>query len=130
MTELRIAAVGGQGFHVFAPPGHVKVGSEIAKDICPLIHESDQMPAITSSKVLSSVKRPTGINFSAKVKGNYRPSASHELKISNDKMQSLVKQGYDFFENRFSGLVYGLGRWQKDWWENWIPLEIFDEEET
>ena len=87
--EERVAAVGGHGFAVFAPPGHCLIPRPCAccpQDqnnlITPLVHETDKIGQIKKSNFLSSMDRPGGVNFSPQVSGGYRPNANSEIRIS------------------------------------------------
>ena len=129
--EERVAAVGGHGFAVFAPPGHCLIPRPCAccpQDqnnlITPLVHETDKIGQIKKSNFLSSMDRPGGVNFSPQVSGGYRPNANSEIRIDEMQLYNAIRDGLQFFQNRFSGIVYGVGCWdqQKNWWDGKIPL--------
>ena len=39
-------------------------------------------------------------------------------------LYNAIRDGLQFFQNQFSGIVYGVGCWdqQKNWWDGKIPL--------
>ena len=129
--EQRVAAVGGHGFAVFAPPGHSLIPRPCVccpKDqdnlITPLVHETNKIGQIQKANFLSSMDRPGGVNFSPQVSGGYRPNANSEVKIDEMQLFNAINDGLQFFQNRFSCIVYGVGCWdqQKNWWDGKIPL--------
>ena len=130
MKEVRIAALGGHGFPVFAPPGHYLIPAEIErgiekwKKITPLVHETAKIGPIQRSNFLSAMQRKGGVNFNPQISGGYRPNANFEVTIDETQLANAIKDGLDFFQNRFSCLVYGVGRWdqQKMCWDGKIPL--------
>ena len=130
MKEVRIAALGGHGFPVFAPPGHylipveIEKGTEKGKRITPLVHETAKIGPIQRSNILSAMERNGGVNFNPQISGGYRPNANFEITIDETQLDNAIKDGLDFFQNRFSCLVYGVGRWdqQKMCWDGKIPL--------
>ena len=132
--EVRIAALGGHGFPVFAPPGHSLIppkidrGIEGRKQILPLVHETAKIEEIQESNFLSAMDRKGGINFHPQVSGGYRPNAHFEVTIGETQLFNAINDGLDFFENRFSCLVYGVGRWdqRRTWWDGKIPLYYTD----
>ena len=130
MKEVRIAALGGHGFPVFAPPGHYMIPTEIdrgiekGEKIMPLVHETAKIGPIQRANFLSAMERKGGVNFNPQISGGYRPNANFEVTINETQLSNAIKDGLEFFQNRFSCLVYGVGRWdqQKVWWDGKIPL--------
>ena len=125
--EVRISALGGHGFPVFAPPGHClipKPSESCPSAVTPLNHETDKIGPIKKANFLSSMDRAGGINFHPRVSGGYRPRANFDITIDQMQLTRALDDGLDFFENHFSGLVYGMGRWdwQTHWWNGKIPL--------
>ena len=122
--ELRISALGGHGFPIYAPPGHSLITwGEGAKSLTPLIHDTSATADIHRSGGLSAMKRPGGVNFCVKKSGGYRPRATHEVSVD---LPAALAKGLSFFENRLSGLVFGVGKWREEleWWDGQIPLEF------
>ena len=72
--------------------------------------------------------RAGGINFHPKVAGGYRPNADHDMVIGEFQLNQALVDGFVFFENHFSGLVFGLGKWKQDkgWWDGVIPLRYVE----
>ena len=68
--------------------------------------------------------RPGGINFHPQVSGGYRSRATCDITIDEMQLTQALNGRLDFFENRFSGLVYGIGVWdyEADWWNGKIPM--------
>ena len=68
------------------------------------------------------MRRPGGINFCSKKSGGYKPRATHEVGVN---LPFAVADGYTFFENRFSGLIFGVGKWNqgRNWWNGNIPWQ-------
>lgn len=121
-TELHGAAIGGHGFSVLNPPGHMLVGKEMAKALIPISHGTDQIRNIERSGFLSAMARPGGVNFSSEEeREKYKKGSSHRILIDLSK---AMKGGIDFFENRFSGIVFGSGKWVGNGWDGKIPLEF------
>ena len=126
--ETWIAALGGHNFPVFAPPGHAIIPlptKSIPLDLTPLVHETGAVREIRTCKFLSSMKRSGGINFCPRETGGYRPKAPYKVCIEEAQLQAAISEGLVFFENRFSELVFGVGRWdyQKNWWDGRIPMD-------
>ena len=126
---MRIGALGGHGFQVFAPPGHCLIPKPNANASCPsyvtpLIHETDKIGPIKKANFLSSMDRAGGINFNPRVSGGYRPKANFEVSIDQMQLTRAIEDGLEFFQNHFSSLCYGVGSWdwQKNWWDGKIPL--------
>ena len=112
----------------FFPPGHClipKPGKSGPSDFTPLYHETDKIGPIKMANFLSSMDRPGGINFHPQVSGGYRPRANFDVTIDEVQLTRALNDGLAFFENRFSGLVYGMGKWdfQTHWWNGKIPLD-------
>ena len=126
INKVRIGACSGHGFCVYAPPGHCLVEKTIGHcHIAPLMHETAHADLIIESNFLSAMDREGGVNFNPRISGGYRPRAEFEAIISETELAKAIKNGIQFFENRFSGLVYGVGAWNqgKGWWDGKIPRE-------
>ena len=79
---------------------------------------------------ISQQQRKGGVNFCAK-ESNYRPNASHAVKVETDSAIQLLELGYQFFGNRFCDTIYGMGMWEDSCWSGQIPtgfLEISSQE--
>ena len=114
-SEKRIASTGGHSFKVRNPPGHSKISEDRAKEMKFLVHETDSksIDSIRKSGSLKDVKREGGINFTVQKRGGYKKKATHEVHVDIVK---AIQKGYSFFENEFTGIVYGQGVWQGSWW--------------
>ena len=60
------------------------------------------------SGCLSSMQRVGGINFNSRVSGGYRPRAASVVLITEEKLILAIKEGFQFFENHYSSLVFGV----------------------
>ena len=126
-SEVRISACGGHGFPVFSPPGHTLLPEFAGPGlVAPLFHETGSANAIKKSGGLSAMERIGGINFSPKICGGYRPQADSIVKIKEEELIRAMREGFQFFENRFSSLVFGVGKWnqEKMYWNGNIPLKF------
>ena len=114
--EVRISACGGHGFPVYSHPGHALLS---------------EFGAIKKSGYLSSMERIGEINFNPRVSGGYRPRAASVVHITEEKLILAIREGFQFFENRFSSLVFGVGKWNQEemYWDGKIPLEYLSIEQ-
>ena len=64
------------------------------------------------------------LNTSVSVSGGYPPRATCDITIDEMQLTQALNGRLDFFKNRFSGLVYGIGVWnyEADWWNGKIPM--------
>ena len=122
--------LGGHGFQVFSPPGHclVPVVHSGKFAITPLFHETTAVKAIRGANQLLCMGRPGGVNFHPKVARGYRPNANFDMIIGDCQLYQALIDGIFFFENHFSSLVFGLGKWQQasGWWDGIIPLRYVE----
>ena len=67
-----------------------------------------------------------GMNFNAKTCGGHRPWADSIIKIKEEELIKALEEGFQFFEDCFSSLVYGVGKWNQDkmYWNGKIPLKF------
>ena len=79
-------------------------------NLTPLVHETNAIRDIEKCQFLSAMARLGGVNFSPRESGGYRPKASHEICIEQGNLQTAIAQDFMFFENRFSGIIYGVGQ--------------------
>ena len=129
-VTIRVAALGGHSFGVLAPPGHYLLGKESLQQLCPLVHNTSAVKDILLAGFISQQQRKGGVNFCAK-ESNYRPNASHAVKVETDSAIQLLELGYQFFGNRFCDTIYGMGMWEDSCWSGQIPtgfLEISSQE--
>ena len=124
-TERRVAALGGHGFHVPYPQGHILIDKDDSEIFSPLIHETDARDKIEESGVLSAMKREGGINFTSKQRGGYRSKANVLVTLDAQQLKSAIESGLTFFHNQFSGLVFGVGRKTENGnWDLEIPTKF------
>ena len=124
--EQRVAALGGHGFAVFSQVGNWPISVTGAESMPSLVHETDKAGLIRRSGYLSSMERPGGINFTVLHRGGYRKKADSLVTISSEKLILAISDGFYFFENRFSGIIYGAGQWKGTKWEGKIPVSYLD----
>ena len=127
--EQRIAALGGHAFAVFSPVGELPncpISVTGARSMPSLVHETDKAGLIRRSGYLSSMERPGGINFTVSHRGGYRKKADSLVTIRSEKLILAIYDGFNFFENRFSGIVYGARQWKGTKWEGKIPVSYLD----
>ena len=74
-----------------------------------------------SKNQASSIDRFGGVNFTVGSCGGYRNQANCLVKIQAKNLVSAISFGWEFFENRFTGLVFGAGRWINDGGDGIIP---------
>ena len=129
-TVTRISAVGGHGFRVNCQPGHrlVPLMATRESSIAPLFHETSAVEAIRQTNNLSSMDRVGGINFHPRKAGNYRPNAGFDILMGETQLNQALGDGLFFFENHFSGLIFGMGKWKEAnaWWDGLIPLKYLE----
>ena len=116
--NFRIAALGRHSFPVYSPPGHYQLEYTSIVQLEPLIHRTSLVEEIKKSGYLSQQSRFGGINFCSK-KNSYRREATHEIHVD---AVSALKQGFFFFGNRFTDVIYGSGKWSDGWWNGRIPF--------
>ena len=99
--------------------------------MAPLVHETGSSDAIKKSGYSSSMERIGGINFNPRVSGGYRPRAALVVHITEEKLILAIREGFQFFENCFSSLVFGVGKWNQEemYWDGKIPLEYLSIEQ-
>ena len=118
--KIRIAALGGHSQKVFAPPGHYRLEKESIKQLAPFTHHTSAAKDIIQAGFLCQQDRKGGINFSTG-ENVYRPSATHKIEV---KAESALEHGFCFFGNRFSNVVFAMGKWEGDCWDGKIPLRF------
>ena len=117
--------MGGYGFAVFSPSGHWPISVQSARQFGRLIHETDKEKEILRSGYIGGMSRYGGVNVSINQPGEYRKRATALITIEPQNLALAIASGFDFFENRFSGIVYGAGEWRSGLWEGKIPLHFF-----
>ena len=126
-TKLRIGCLGGHGFQVYAPPGHCFIPfSKYSISITSLVHETDAADSIVASEFLSAMERIDGINFCPRKAGGYRSRARFVVQLNHQQLNQALGHNIDFFKNRFTGLVFGMGAWSQafSYWYGKILLKF------
>ena len=67
-----------------------------------------------------------GINFCPRKAGGYRSQARFVVQLNHQQLNQALGHNIDFFENRFTGLVFGMGAWSQafSYWDGKIPLKF------
>ena len=81
---------------------------------------------IKESGLISSMDHFGGVNFTVGSRGGYRNQPDCLVKIEAKNLVLAISRGWEFFENRFTGLVFGAGRWIKDSWDGIIPESFLE----
>ena len=118
--EIRIAALGGHSQKVFAPTGHYRLGKESIQQLAPFTHHTSATKAIIQAGFLCQQDRKGGINFGTG-ENVYRPTATHKIEVN---AETALEHGICFFGNRFSDVVFAMGKWEGDGWDGKIPLQF------
>ena len=118
--ETRVGALGGHSIKIMAPPGHYPLGKESLSQLAPLTHRTSATRDILKTGYLCQQSRKGGINLSTGV-NSYKEWASHEIEIDAD---AAHKDGHAFFGNRFSDVVFAMGKWKQGHWDGKVGLEF------
>ena len=73
------------------------------------------------------MRRPGGVNFSLNKPGRNWRGVLTPKKIESADLVKAINEGFVFFENAFSGIVYGCGVWSSKglgWWDGKIPIRF------
>ena len=70
------------------------------------------------------MSRCGGVNFSVGVCGGYRNQADCLVTIRAKELVFAIEDGSEFLENRFTGLMFGAGKWEGDGWNGQIPIQF------
>ena len=108
--EKRIAALGRHGYAVLSPPGHWPISVQGALKFERLVHETDKEKEIRKSGFIGNMSRYGGVNFSVNQRGGYQKKATALITIEPHNLALVIASGFNFFENRFSGIVNGSGK--------------------
>ena len=124
-AERRIAALGGHFFVVRNPISCFEVCHERAIQMRELVHETPSAKEISSSGFISAMGRPGGVNFSigSEERVEWRKMAPYEILVD---VVTAVDQRVIFMENRISGVVFGLGKFDlvSGWYDGKIPYKF------
>ena len=118
--ETRIAALGGHSLQIEASPGHFLLGKESASQLGPFTHRTSAASDIIDAGYLSHKGRKSSVNFTSG-KNLYKSQASHEIEVD---VETARVQGYAFFGNWFTNIIYGIGKWEQGQCSGKIPLKF------
>ena len=118
--ETRVAALGDHSIEVEAPPGHFPLGKESLTQLAPLTHRTSATKDILNAGFLCQQSRRGGINLCTG-KNSYKEGASHEIEIIAD---AAHQDGHEFFGNRFSDVVFAMGKWTHGHWDGKVGLKF------
>lgn len=121
-TTTKMAALGGHSVEIMAPPGHYQLGKESLSKLSPLIHNTSAVTEISQSGFLWQNQRKGGINLSSG-ESSYKPTATHKIII---KAELAHENGFVFFGNRFSQVIFGCGMWEDGQWSGKIPIDYLE----
>ena len=124
--KRKICALGGHGFQVLSPLGNWPISKASAASYPDLVHETASGEKIKESGFISAMDRFGGVNFTVGSRGGYRSQADCLVKIEAKNLVLAISLGWEFFENRFTGLVFGAGRWINDSWDGIIPESFLE----
>ena len=121
-----IGAIGGHSFPVSNPLGTDPLSDHAATQIKFAYHATTATTKITSSGFISQMQRTGGINCFYKTQ-NELPHA-YETNTSGFKIDLVeaMKFGIVFQHNRFSDIIFCLGKWDesKGMFDGKLPIEI------
>ena len=118
--ETRVGALGGHSIEIMAPPGHYPLGKESLSQLAPLTHRTSATGDILKAGYLCQQGRKGGINLSTGV-NSYKEWASHEIELD---AEAAHKDGHAFFGNRFSDVVFAMGKWKQGHWDGKVGLDF------
>ena len=90
--------------------------------LAPLTHRTSATKDIPNAGFLCQQSRRGGINLCTG-KNSYKEGASHEIEIIAD---AAHQDGHEFFGNRFSDVVFAMGKWTHGHWDGKVGLEFFN----
>ena len=116
----------GHGFPVLSPTGNWPISKVSVASYPILVHETALGEKIKESGFILSMDRFGGVNYIKGCRGGYQNQANHLVKIQAKNLVLAISLSWEFFENRFTGLVFGAKKWINDGWDGIIP-ESFPE---
>ena len=96
------------------------LAKESIKQLAPLTHHTSTTKEIIQAGFLSQQDRKGGVNLSTG-KNVLRPRATHKIEVN---AESALEHGFFFFGNRFSKVVFAMGKWEVDCWNGKIPMRF------
>ena len=124
--KRKICALGGHGFPVLSPTGNWPISKVSVASYPILVHETASGEKIKESGFILSMDRFGGVNHIKGCRGGYQNQANHLVKIQAKNLVLAISLSWEFFENRFTGLVFGAGRWKNDGWDGIIPESFLE----
>ena len=93
------------------PPRNAQISEKRATEIKFLVHKTDcnSIDSIHGTGSLMAIKR-AGVHFNIQTCDSKKKRATHDFQID---ILKAIKKGYQFFENKFTGIVYGQGVWDR-----------------
>ena len=124
--EAKICALGGHGFPVLSPTGNWPISKVSVASYPILVHETALGEKIKQSGFISSMDRFGGVNYTMRSLGGYRNQANCLVKIQAKNLVLAISLSWEFFENRFTGLVFGAERWINDSRDGIVPESFLE----
>ena len=105
--KRKICALGGHGFPVLSPMGNWPISRVSVASYPILVHETASGVKIKESGFISSMDHFGGVNHTIGSRGGYRNLANCLVKIQAKNLVLAISLSWEFFKNRFTGLVFG-----------------------
>ena len=116
----------GHGFPVLSPTGNWPISKVSVASYPILVHETASGEKIKESGFILSMDRFGGVNYIKGCRGGYQNQANHLVKIQAKNLVLAISLSWEFFENRFTGFVFGAERWINDSWDGIIPESFLE----
>ena len=85
---------------------HQATASFLSQNITPLVYETDAAYSILASECLSAMEQ-----IVLERQGDI--ALKHMVQLNHQQLNQALGHDIDFFENRFTGLVFGMGAWSQ-----------------
>lgn len=117
-----LVAVGGHTFNLPHPFGSIPIETNTAWQVDPAFHRTDARFSIERDGFISQMQRGGGINLSY---GEQHPyfQAGHGYKIF---VEDAINEGIFFCHNRFSDVLFCLGKMENNDFDGMLPLSVGD----
>ena len=116
----------GHGFPVLSPTGNWPISKVSVASYPILVHETASGENIRESDFISSMDHFGRVNHTIGSRGGYRNQANCLVKIQAKNLVLAISLSWEFFGNRFTGLVLGAERWINDGWDGIIPESFLE----
>ena len=110
------------GFPVLSPTGNWPISKVSVASYPILVLETASGEKIKESGFISSMDHFVGVNQTIVSRGGYR----NLVKIQAKNLVLAISLRWEFFKNRFTGLVFGAERWINESWDGIIPESFLE----